>query len=342
MTTQLDCSIGIKKETTYGVGVTVDQFPEFISETLDRKATFVQGKGLRVASRVDRAARRSLGRETSEGSITLEAPIKGLGIFLQAAFGAATVTPVTGDTGVITQVHTPLTTDPAPSYTIQKGIPPLGGGATTPLTFLGAMCKSLELNAKAGEIVEITTDWTAREVLTDTAYAPPSYPTPQYLFTFVHGQIAIGGTVTPPKTMVPASGGTSVANITEVSLKWEQGLDDGGYNLGGAGKRTRRAAIGAGKITGKLGAEFDSVTLRDAYLAQDDLALLLTFTHTATIGVGALTPLLQVWIPLIRLEGELPKSAGGSVISQSIDFTGLDDLTNAPITVVYRSTDTAI
>jgi len=84
------------------------------------------------------------------------------------------------------------------------------------------------------------------------------------------------------------------------------------------------------------------VTLRDAYLAQTDLALLLTFTHTAVIGVGALTPLLQVWVPLIRLEGELPKSGGGSVISQSIDFTGLDDLVHAPIAVVYRSTDVAI
>ena len=63
MTTQLDCSIGIKKETTYGTAVVVDQFLEFTSESFDRKATFVQGEGLRVGARVARSGRRSLGRE---------------------------------------------------------------------------------------------------------------------------------------------------------------------------------------------------------------------------------------------------------------------------------------
>ena len=342
MTTQLDCSIGLKKETTYGTGVTVDQFLEFTSESLDRKATYVQGKGLRVGARVARADRRYLGKEVSEGGITVEAASKGLGILLNAALGTVTTTVVPAQTpAVYQQVHTPATTDPLNSYTIQKGIPPLGGGATTPITFLGAQCKSLELSAKAGDIVEVATDWTAREVVTATAYAPPSYPTGIELFTFVHGAICVGGTVTGPTATAIATGGTAVANINEFSLKWDNGLDDAGWNLGGAGKRSRRAVAGVGGLSGKLTAEYDSTVLRDAYLAQTDLSLLLTFTHSATIGTNA-KPVLQVWVPVINLEGGLPTANGGDVITQSIDFTGLDNLTNAPLTIVYVSTDTAV
>ena len=140
MTTQADCSIGLKLETVYGTPVVVNQFAEFLTETLDYKPTIIQGKGLRVASRVDRAIRRSVGEILAEGSITLEAPTKGLGIFLNAAMGTVTSTVVAGQTPpVYQQVHTPTKTDPVNSYTIQKGIPPLGGGATTPITFPGAI-----------------------------------------------------------------------------------------------------------------------------------------------------------------------------------------------------------
>jgi hypothetical protein len=341
MTTQLDCSIGLKKETVYGTAVVVDQFVEFLTESLDRKPDFIQGKGLRVGARVARADRRSLGKELAEGSITVEAPIKGLGIFLNAAFGTVTSTAVPAQSGVFQQVHTPATTDPLSSYTLQKGIPPLGGGATTPLTFPGAMCSSFELSAKDGAIVEVTTDWTAREAQTAPAYAAPAYPTPLDVFTFVQGVIVIGGTVTPPTTTALASGGTAVANVSDFSLKWDNGLDDGGWNLGGAGKRSRKAVAGAAKLTGKMTAEYDSTVLRDAYLAQTDLALLLTFTHPSTIGASA-HPVLQILIPVINLDGDLPSAAGGKVITQSADFTGLDNSVNPPITVVYVSTDTAV
>lgn len=342
MTTQLDCSIGIKKETVYGTGVTVDQFLEFTTESLDRKATYVQGKGMRVGARVARADRRYLGKEVSEGAISLEAASKGLGILLNAALGTVTSTVVVGQTpAVYQQVHTPATTDPLNSYTIQKGIPPLGGGVTTPHTFTGAQCKSIEISAKAGDIVEISTDWTAREVATATAYAAPAYPAGVELFAFVHGSICIGGTVTGPTTTAIAAGGTAVANIADFSIKWDNGLDDGGYNLGGAGKRARKAVAGIAGLSGKFTAEYDSTVLRDAYLAQTDLSLLLTFTNPATIGTNA-KPVLQILVPVINLEGGLPSANGGGVITQSIDFTGLDNLTSPPLTVVYVTTDTAV
>lgn len=344
MTTQLDCSIGMKKETVYGTGVTPDQFLEFLSESFDRDAKFEQGKGLRPGYRVARGGRRVLVREGAKGSLTVEAPTKGLGALLEAALGTVTNTAVPAAAGVFQQVHSPAITDPLASYTIQKGIPPLGGGPTHALTFPGMMCASLEINAKESAIVEVTTDWTGREVLTATGYAPPAYPTPLDLFTFVHGAVYVGGSVTAPTATALALGGTSVANITELSVKWDNGLDAGGYTLGGAGKRVRKAVAGLASLGGKLGAEYDSVVLRDAFLAQTGLSLLLTFTHSSLIGTGTpVPPVLQLWVPQIKLDGELPKANGGDVITQSIDFTGLDPqvASQAPFYVVYRSTDAA-
>ena len=59
-------------------------------------------------------------------------------------------------------------------------------------------------------------------------------------------------------------------------------------------------------------AEFDSTTLRDAALAQTRLALVLTFTHDSLIGTGTpVPPVLQVYVPVIVLEGEAAQGQQG-------------------------------
>jgi hypothetical protein len=343
VTTQLDSSVGISvPETTYGTAVVVTKFPEFTAEDFDWDPTFVQGSGLRVASRVPRAARRSLGKQMVTGDLTIEAPSKGLGALLLAALGAV-VTTQRATTGVYQQNHTLAASDYLNSYTIQKGVPPLGGGAANPLTFAGMQCDSLELSCANSDILMCKTSWVGQSVVSTTGYAAPSYATPVELFTMVDAAIAIGGTVTPPTTTALATGGTAVADIVDFDCKVENALDDGGFNMGGGGKRVRKAAIGLSAVTGSLTAEYDANTLRDAYLNQTDLCLLITFLGQSVIGSGSDHAALQIYIPELRLEGELPKigSTDGSPIQQSIDWTALDNLAAAPITIVYSSTDTA-
>jgi hypothetical protein len=344
VTTQLDCSIGIKKESTYGTAVTVDQFVEFLTESLDRSPTFVQGTPLRVGSRVPRSGRRQLAAEGAGGAIGLEAQIRGLGIFLEAALGAVTSTAVPGATGAFQQVHTPSTTDPVASYTIQKGIPPLGGGATHAFTFPGCVCKGFELSAKADSTVELSFDWVGRQVRTDIAYAAPSYPANTDVLTFMHGALVVGGTVTAPTTTALATGGTVVGNVVDASLKWDNGLDEGGRGMGGAGMITRKPVLGTGGIEGTLTAEYTDTVLRDAYMNQTNLALLLTFTHPSALGTGTpVNPVLQVYVPVVRLDGEIPKANAGAPVRQSVKFTGLDGtVATSPIYVVYRTADTAV
>ncbi|PRB69517.1 phage tail tube protein [Arthrobacter sp. MYb213] len=340
MTTQLDCSLGFGLESAYGVPATPQQFPEFISESLAWNPEFVQGEGLRVGSRTPRTARRALGKEMSGGDIEIEATTKGLGVFLHAIFGDTTSAQV--DAGPATQqVHT-LTKTALPSYTIQKGVPLIGGGAIQPHTFHGAVVESSEFSAAQGEIVKLTTTWNAREIVTDTAYVPTVYPADMELFTFVHGSINIGGTVTPPTSTALAVGGTPAANITEFSLSVGNGIDEGGFTFGSAGKRGRRPEVGLVEATGSMVAEYDSNMLRDAFLNQEALQIVLTFEAGAEISTGVRST-LQIFLSSVKLDGQLPASNGGEPITQSVDFTSLDGLLAGvePIYAVYRSTDTS-
>lgn len=343
MTTQLDCSLGIKEESVYGEAVTVDQFLEFVSEALDDNREFVQGEGMRVGSRVAREDRRELAQVAPGGSIELEAGTSGLGVLLEAALGTVTNNEVPTATGVFQQVHTPSLSDLQKSYTIQKGIPPLGGGSILAHTFTGAMCESIEFAASAGEILKVTTEWLARDVVTDEAYAAPSYAASQRLFTFTHGSIHLDSSAltVPTDTALATSAGTALANIRDFSAKWANGLDTDGFNLGGAGRRTRKNVLGMGTVEGQVTAEFDSVTLRDAYMNNETLSLVLNFTRPTEIAAGVFEA-LQIVVPAVKLNGELPKSNGGSVITQSIPFVGLDNTTDAPFYVVYRTQDADI
>ncbi len=342
MTTQQDCSIGISKETTYGTYVVPARHFEFTDESLDSEPEFLQGEGLRVGAVLARAGRRSTGKISAGGDFEVEASTSGQGILWEAALGQGTVTP--NGTGGSTHIYTPAVTDPMPSYTIQKGIPLLGGGAIQPHTFLGAMCSSIELTAPDNGILTVKTEWMAKEMVTGTAYAPAVYPTTLDLFTFIGGAIYLGNTVTAPSgTVLAVPAGSPIGNITDASVKWENNLDDAGYNLGGAGKRTRKNALGLRSGSGKITAEFDSVALRDHFINQTRLTLVLTFTAGTSYGTPGRVSTLQVYCPLIVLEGEIPKANGGDVITQSIDYTILDDGTSQPdIYVSMLTPDAAI
>lgn len=341
MTTQQDCSVGISAaETTYGTYAAAARHFEFTDESFMYKPEFVQGKGLRVGAVTDRVARRSTGMISAEGDLEVELCSKGLGVLFTAALGSSVSTLVSG--AAYQQLHTPTTTDLLPSYTIQKGVPPVGGGATSPHSFPGAMCKSLELEAKQGEIVSLKTSWMARTLDTASAYVAPTYPAAPELFTFVHGAIVIGGTVVPPTTTTLATGGTVAANITDFKLKYDNGLDDGGYTFGNGGMKGRKGVLGLRSITGSITAEYTDNVLRDAFIAQTNLALVMTF-QTQSIISGAIKPTYQVTCPLVRLEGDTPSSNAGKVVTVDHDFTGLDGgVAASPIYIACLTSDTAI
>lgn len=334
MGTQLDYTVGLAKESAYGTPATVTRFFESEAKAKYDVQT-VKSKGLRPGKNVARTSRHSISHFEGSTDIELDAPTSGLGFMIEAVLGAVTSTLVS--TGLYQQVHTLSTTDPVKTYTIQEVVPTIGGLNSFPHTFSGCAFDSLEIAAKEGEYVTLKTSATIRGLSTAVAAAAASYPSNDSLFSFVQGAVVVGtGTLTEPTTTALASiTGAPAVNITDVSVKVARNLDKKGWNLGGAGLRSRPPQLGKPEITGKMTAEYTDNTLRDAYLAQSNLALVLTFTNGAAV--------LQIVIPTIRLKGEVPGSNGGDPITQSIDFEGFDNGTaTQPIWIVIRTADSAV
>ncbi|HEY0249707.1 MAG TPA: phage tail tube protein [Gryllotalpicola sp.] len=318
MSTQLDCSIGFAKEATYGTYTAPDHYTEFTAEDFDYNPTFVQGAGMRVGTKFDAADRDIVTKIEANGSMTVESLSKGLGALFEAALGTAVSTKI-DETDAYQQLITPAANDFLPSYTVQKGIPLLGGGIQAQ-TFLGAVCSGFDLTVGNAAIPTIKFSFLGREFVTSEAYAAASYPAGIEELTFVGGSIAVGGTVVPPTATALATGGTQVANIREVSATYDNGLDGNGFNLGGQGRRTRKPALGKRTLTGSLTAEYDSNDFRDAYLSQEQMSLLLEFQGITEIDTD-IVPTLQLVIPAIKLRGQVPQANAGDVVAQTIPFT---------------------
>lgn len=340
MTTQNDAALGVKAETVFGTYIAPDAFFEFTEEELTWEPEYSEASAMRYGKRVSSFDRRVLMKQIVGGSFTVEAVTKGLGKLFGAALGAQSSTLISGT--AYQQLFTPTATDPLPSYTIQKSLPLVGGGAAQPMSFTGMVCTGFELDAPNAGIPTIKFDWQGKTVETGQTFVTPSYPTGTTLLSFVGSSIRIGGVVTPPTTNALATGGTSVANVTEAKITYENGVDEGGYYMGGNGARGRGPVIGTRSISGSLTVEYTNNVLRDALLAQSPLALVLKFEGPTVIS-GAIKPALEITIPVIQLNSELPKAAGGEVITQSVEFTGLDGGVAAhPFYVAIVTAETAI
>ena len=332
-----DSSIGTIPEVAYGTPLTPTRFYEFVDESFDYVKTVKQGQGIRVGSKVARSGRRVTTETSAKGDMTVELTSKGLGTLLQACFGSGTSTSVSGST--YQQLFVLGTGSTPPSMTLQKGVV-RADGTVDPYSYNGGVVDNFEIDCPQGDIAKVKSSWIFRDVVTSTTYATPSYATTPSLFHFAQGAITIGGTVVAPTTSALASGGTSVANVRDFSLKVDNKLGADRFNYGGAGKMLS-PTYGLRDISGKMTVEYTDQTLVNAYMADTALAVSLTFTSTESLSTG--TAVLQIILPEIKLNGELPKANGTDLITQSVDFDVLDNLTaTQPIWAVLRTADTAL
>jgi Phage tail tube protein len=340
MTIQSDSSVGYKKESTYGTGVTVDRFAEFMSESFDLDRVYYQGQGNRVGARTARSGRRALISDGAKGDLSLEVPSRGIGTLFELLMGVA-VSTVVPATSVYHQLFTPIKNDYLPSATFQKGIPRLGANTVDTYTMRGMVCSSFDLSL-ATDVLKLNSSWVGKELDTAVAYATPSYAATQELFTFVGASLIAGGSPTLPTATALSTGGTTIGNIRDFTINVDNGLDTNGRNIGGLGKLSRSPAVGGMPITGTMTAEYDAIAYRDAIVNQTPFALVATF-QAPTLIQASYYPTVQIMCPDIRFEGELPKATNGDVITQALSFTAFDKLDgSAPLYISIRTADTAL
>lgn len=339
MATPQDCSIGVAVEGTYKTFVTPTRWYEFTDESLNWKKNVVQGKGLRVGSRVPRSGRRYVPNADGGGDVTIELPAKGAGLLWQAALGGATSTIIAATTAY-QQVFT--LADVPPSLTVQKAVV-RPDGTVDPITFLGCMVDSTTLTIPNNDIATAAFTLNAADYTTAQAYVTPSYTaSPVNLFHFGNASISIGGTITAPTTTALATmAAPSAITVRDFSLTINNNLQDGRYNFGGAGRKAK-PTVGLREITGTMTIEYDSTTYRDAFLNDTDLAVLVNLTGTTNAGAGR-PEQFQIVLSNIRFDGDLPAANGGDLITVSLPFTALDNTVAAqPIWITQTTSDTAL
>ncbi len=332
----LDSSVGFGPETTWGQPVVVSRFPEFVSETMALNKKLKQGKGLRVGSRVDRSARRVQVGYDATGDVTMEAFSKGQGLLWQWMMGAGTSTLISGT--AYQQVFT--LADVMPSMTMQVGLPTTGG-TTEAYTYAGAQCTGFDLTFNQSDLIQVKATVDAQSLATATAYAPPSYVVGGSLFSF-EGFALSTGTLTEPTSTALASATSPIANVQSGNITVGQTQDVNRYLAGNAGLKSRQLINGVRTIGGTLTVEYTDSTLAQAIINETPMSLVLTWKTATSIGTG-LFETLQVVVPEIKLDGDLPQSNAGQLITHPVKFAGLDNLTaTQPIWVVCQTADAAL
>lgn len=334
-----DWSVGLGKESVYGTAVAVTRWLEFTNPApLKPTLGIKQGAGIRPGRRVARSGRRVTTLRGASGPINVELFSKGLGLLLEACLGVSSSGVSSGST--YQQVH--KLGDTLPSYTLQFGAPN-AAGAITAHTYPGATVESWEITGAVGDIAMLNTTWDARELNTAQAYASPSYPAGGNLYRVQDAKIYTGTITAPTATaLAVTSSATEIASVKSVKIACANTLQKERYFANQGGRKSAQLPA-TRAITGELVMEYGANTLRDAWLAQTPMTLVIRLETEGALSTGVET--IEVYLPEIKIDDDpLPSSSGADAIAeQTVAFTGLDNLTAAdPIVISVRTSDTAL
>lgn len=334
MAAVIDSSVGLSEEVTFKTFVAPARHFEYNSESLKWTKNTKAGKGIRVGSRVARSARRVVPTAEGKGDVTMDVVSKGMGVLWEAAFGTSASTVVSGS--VYQQVHT--FGDTLKSYSIQKGVVQ-AGGTVNAISFLGCVCESFDIDSPNGEIITAKFGWDAADITTAQTYTTPVYVAGAEVLHFGQVVAEIGGTLTAATTTALASmTGELTVGVRNFSLSATNSLDAKRFNYGNSGRKSKQIPT-TREISGKFTAEYDQTTLRDAFLGDTDVSILITATGSA-LSTGNVT--FQIAIPVARLDGDLPEANDDGVAVIDHSFKVYDGLSQSPLTLVTRTADTAL
>jgi hypothetical protein len=335
MAAVIDNSVGLSEETTHKTYVAPARHYEYNSESLKWTKNPKNGRGIRVGSRVARSSRRVIPTSEGSGDFTVDAMTRGMGVLWDAAFGQNTNTEV-GGSGEYQQVFT--FADTLASYTIQRGVV-RADGTPDAASFLGCVCSGFELDSPNGEILTAKFMWDIADVTHAQSYVTPSYPTEGEVLHFGQVVAEIGGTITAPTTTALASMASEITvGVRDFNLSVNSNLDNKRFNYGGGGRKAQQIAT-TRQITGKFTAEYDQTTLRDAFLNDTDVPLLITATGA---NLGTNDAVLQIVLPVARLNGDLPEAGNDGITTIEHSFEVFDGLSQSPLSLVCVTADTTI
>lgn len=309
----IGASLGIATESVaVGTYAAPDHFTEFNSESLNYVKNVAVGMGLRAGGVLPRTARRVVTTTGGAGDVTFDLPTNGLGIWLAHALGsfpskaAGAFTFTLGDLA-------------GKSFTTQVGMPRFDG-TVDPKTLTGCKITDWEIAVPNAGIATFKATIDSSGFTRSTALATPSYSAATSVYHFAQATLSIGG--------------STVANVSDVTISGSNTLKTDRYTIGNSGAKREQIANGFRTLSGSLNAEFVDTTAYAAILADTSSSLALTLTSGSQS--------LSITLPSIKFDGDVPQVGGPEAIVYPLNFQAYDNGTDQPITVVYTTSDSAL
>lgn len=318
----LASQIGFIAEVTYGTYIAPTRFLEFEDESLKLDVQHIEGKGLRTGNRVLRQDRQAINKKGATGDINFEVASKGFGLLFKHMLGSNVVSTPGGAT--LAREHTCTIADPfGLSLTTQVGRPDVSG-VVQPFSYLGCKVSSWEITNDIDGLLMLKLSLDAQDETTAQTLAAASFAASDEIFPFTEGVITVGG---------------SPLDVTKFSLSGDNGFKTDRYFIRGNTLKKEPLAADLVKLTGSLDVELDGLTAYGRIPAGTVAAV--TAKWTGSIIETTLHYAVEITLPAVRFDGDTPNVGGPDVVTHSLPFTVLNDGTNPPVTLVYRTTDTA-
>lgn len=320
----LAAQLGMVAEATYGTYLAPTRFLEFISESLSLSVERIESEALRAGNSVLRDDRWAANRKGVEGSIELEVASKGFGLPLRHMLGSSVITQpdVTGNPTVYVHTHT-LADLYGSSLTMQVGRPDVAG-VVQPFSYTGIKVAEWALSSDLDAALMLSLTLDGQNEATNQGLAAASFAADDELLYYTGGSITVAGTS---------------FDVTSFSLEGSNALKTDRYFVRANTLKKEPIRSSFVGLTGTLEAEFDNLTAYNRFV-NGTYAALTAKWEGSTIS-GTYKYALEITLPVVRFDGTTPQVSGPDVLTQSLPFKALNDGVAQPITILYRTTDSA-
>lgn len=314
--------LGMVAESTYGTFVVPTRFLEFNDEGIELDQENLESEAIRANSRVLRSDRFARNLKGASGDVSFEVQSKGFGLPLKHWLGSVVITTPGGGTN--TRDHTTTLGDPnGLALTVQVGRPDVSG-TVQPFSYLGGKIVEAELSNSVDGALMWKPTFDFQSATTAQALATASYSASTEILWYSGGSVTVGG---------------SSVNVKDVSLKVSTGIDTERFFIRNSTQKLEPQIAEMTEISGEMTLEFVDLTQYARVTGSTTAAVVLLWegsTIETTFKYG-----VQVTLPTVRFDEGTPTVGGAGILEQKLAFKALYDGTTEPITLRYRTTDTA-
>jgi len=322
METGLATQIGFAEEAAYGTRTAPSRFLDLISESLVFDPGRRESKSIRPNKRVLGSQRWQPSKKTVSGSVELPFLDAGMGMLLKHALGSISSAQPDAAGNPTVYEHTGALGNPKGlSLTTQVGRATTDG-TTNPFDYLGCKVTKWALTQAVDDDLTLALDLDGQDEDTSQTLAVATYPADTEVLGWDELAVTIDG---------------NPFNTASLSLQGENAMKTDRYFAGSRAKKEPLLNDMTG-ITGSLEGEWQDTVVYELVRAGTIVAV--TMNWTGRLISGAFNRALEITLPACRLDGETPTAGGPDEIPQKVSFKALDNYTDEPITVVYRTTDT--